>query len=89
MMITEFTTSALLWWNDGAFSLNGLGFYLVLLIWISTFLLSVPNHAKLAKGKDDTHINRLINTNWIRTVLWTVKAGLSLYILLTSPNFLA
>lgn len=81
VMITELITSRLLWWNEGFLSLNGIGFYLVLLIWISTFLLSVPNHAKLATGKDDVVINTLVHTNWIRTMLWTVKAGLSISIL--------
>lgn len=80
-MITELITSGLLWWNDEVFSLNAIGFYIVCLIWLSTFLLSVPNHAKLAKGKDDSVINSLVNTNWVRTVLWTLKAGLSIYVL--------
>lgn len=81
VMISELVTSGLLWWNEGYLSLNGIGFYLVLLIWVSTFLLSVPNHAKLSKGKDDVVITALVNTNWVRTMLWTVKAGLSLCII--------
>ncbi len=81
VMITEIITSGLLWWNDGYLSLNGIGFYLVILIWVATGLLSVPNHAKLTKGKDDAVINALINTNWVRTVLWTVKALLGIYLL--------
>ncbi|MBO6523446.1 MAG: hypothetical protein JJ971_06465 [Balneolaceae bacterium] len=80
VMITELITSGFLWWNDELFSLNAIGFYLVCLIWTSTFLLSVPNHAKLAKGKDDIVITSLVNTNWVRTILWTVKAGLSVFI---------
>lgn len=82
VMITELLTSGILWLNDGAFSLNGIGFYLVCLIWLSTFLLSVPNHARLSKGKDETVIKSLVNTNWVRTVFWTAKAGLSSYIVL-------
>ncbi|MFV1883462.1 MAG: hypothetical protein ACMZ7B_03120 [Balneola sp.] len=85
VMITELLSSGILWWNDGAFSLNGIGFYLVCLIWLSTFLLSVPTHAKLAKGKDDTLIMSLVNTNWVRTILWSVKAGLAVFVLSDLP----
>lgn len=82
VMITELITSGSLWWNDGYLSLNGIGFYLVCLIWLATAFLSVPNHTKLAKGKNDTVINSLVNTNWVRTVLWTVKALLAVYIII-------
>ena len=45
----------------------------VLGIWLSTFLLSVPCHQKLTKGKDLVIIDRLVRTNWIRTILWSIK----------------
>lgn len=47
---------------------------IVLLIWGSTFLIQVPDHNSLAAGKDLSTIQRLVHTNWIRTVLWTLKA---------------
>ncbi len=46
---------------------------LVILIWLSTFLLQVPCHNKLQAGYDEATIRRLINTNWIRTILWSLK----------------
>jgi hypothetical protein len=48
--------------------------FLVVIIWLSTFLLQVPIHRQLQSGKDDTRIRRLVNTNWIRTTAWTVRA---------------
>lgn len=48
---------------------------LVILIWASTFFLQVPLHNQLIQGKDLPTIQSLISSNWIRTVLWTVKAG--------------
>lgn len=42
-------------------------------IWLSTFFLSVPCHQKLSKGKDVSTIHRLVKTNWVRTVLWSIK----------------
>lgn len=47
--------------------------FLVLLIWISTFTLSVPCHSMLKNGKDEKIIHKLILTNWVRTILWTFK----------------
>ncbi len=47
---------------------------LVALIWLSTFLLQVPIHNALGQGKDSFLIQKLVNTNWIRTILWTIKA---------------
>lgn len=82
MMVAEITTSFALSWFDGFLSMNALGFYLVLLIWISTGLFSVPAHSKLESGKDIDAINSLVSTNWIRTILWTVKSGLSFYLLM-------
>jgi hypothetical protein len=51
----------------------------VLGAWIVTFALSVPCHRKLEhQGKDPETINRLIQTNWLRTACWIVAfaAGL-------------
>lgn len=47
---------------------------LVVVVWLSTFLLQVPIHKRLQAGKDETTIKRLVATNWIRTVAWSLKA---------------
>ena len=46
---------------------------LVLVVWLSTFLLQVPSHNRLKYGKDRVLIRRLVATNWIRTVAWSLK----------------
>ncbi len=65
----------------------GLG--LVAVIWLSTFLLQVPLHAKLA-GEDHSAgvVDRLVRSNWIRTVAWTARAVLAAWMLRvgTSPT---
>lgn len=81
VMIAELVTSAVLWWNNSGASLQAVGFYLVILIWLSTAIFSVPMHTRLNKGKDGKAISILINTNWIRTILWSLKALLSIYLL--------
>ncbi|MDQ7782820.1 MAG: hypothetical protein RDU20_08065 [Desulfomonilaceae bacterium] len=46
---------------------------IIVLCWVSTFGLSVPCHAKLQRsGKDISVIRRLVRTNLVRTVLWSV-----------------
>jgi len=57
------------------------GFVLVLVIWGVTFLVSVPLHSKLASGGFDVAaINRLVHTNWLRTISWTVRLGILLFL---------
>lgn len=48
-------------------------FTLVIIIWLSTFLIQVPIHKRLSIKYKITLVNRLIRTNWIRTICWTVK----------------
>lgn len=82
VMSIELATSGVLVWTEGWLTLNAFGFYLVVLIWLSTFLLSVPKHNALKHGKVDSLIDGLVNTNWFRTILWSIKSGLSLWVLL-------
>ena len=49
---------------------------LILLIWMSTLLIQSPVHGKLEKGYSEQLIKRLIQGNWIRTILWTVHTFL-------------
>ena len=45
------------------------------LAWASTFFIQVPLHERLKKGFHGTRIQRLVRTNWIRTLAWSTKAG--------------
>ena len=47
---------------------------MVVIIWLSTFTLQVPIHQRLQAGKDESRIRRLVNSNWIRTIAWSIKA---------------
>ena len=49
---------------------------LVGVVWISTMLVSVPIHGRIASFRDPEGIAALVRTNWIRTVAWTLRAGL-------------
>jgi len=59
-----------------------INFLTIALIFLSTALIQVPIHEKLKHSKDNFLIHRLINTNWIRTILWTTKLVISNKILL-------
>ena len=43
----------------------------------STVLLSVPLHARMARGHSPDTGPRLVRTNWPRTVAWTLRAILT------------
>ncbi len=55
------------------------GLMLIGIIWASTFFLQVPLHEKLAQGFDPNAHSLLVNTNWIRTIAWSLRGFLVLY----------
>ncbi|HEV7300554.1 MAG TPA: hypothetical protein VGN72_14405 [Tepidisphaeraceae bacterium] len=57
-----------------------IGFALLGVVWVSTFLFQVPCHDRLAKAYDSTCIQRLSRGNWVRTSGWTVR-GLLLIVI--------
>lgn len=57
----------------------GLGF--VGVIWFSTAFLQVPQHSILGSGFDAAAHSALVQSNWIRTVAWTVRSALLLWLL--------
>jgi hypothetical protein len=63
-----------------------LGAILLLPIWLSTALLQVPAHHHLSAGFDDRAASRLVETNWLRTALWSVRSALILVVLAQAIN---
>jgi hypothetical protein len=55
-------------------------------IWASTFLVQVPLHERLSAGWDEGAHARLVATNWIRTVLWSMRLGLVVAMLLMAQR---
>ncbi len=56
------------------------GVALVGLIWLATALFSVPEHSRLQRSFDAAAIERLVRTNWIRTLAWTARGALVLWL---------
>ena len=53
---------------------------LLLCIWLTTFIIMVPSHNILSRKNDSKEIKKLININWVRTFLWSVKLIVMLFI---------
>ena len=49
------------------------GLAIVLVIWMSTAFLQVPYHNQLMKGFTESAYRGLVGSNWLRTILWTVR----------------
>lgn len=81
LMIVELATGLLLAWRPPAAVADWqiwLNAGLLALIWISTAFLQLPAHARLRRGFDPPTHRRLVRSNWIRTVAWTIRSGLLL-----------
>jgi len=83
-MLLEVTSAlALVLWPSELIDPLGplLGLALLLVVWASTALFSIPAHGRLAqKFSVEVHQN-LVRTNWIRTIAWTARALLWLTII--------
>ena len=73
LMLIELTTSTALYINNMSSIVFALNLLIVVLIWCSTFFIQVPIHSILSQEKDKKLIEKLVNTNWIRTFLWSMR----------------
>lgn len=55
------------------------GAVLNLLLWISTALVQVPLHSRLAEGFTPLAHANLVESNWLRTATWSLRALLVLW----------
>lgn len=57
------------------------GIGLLGLAWVSTFFIQVPCHEKLAAGFDpEVHV-WLVRSNWIRTIAWSARGAVVIWML--------
>jgi len=85
VMVAEILTAIVLAWYppsaDTAIWLR-LGLVMVMAAWVSTALIQVPQHSRLTEsGFDLSTIQALVNWNWIRTIAWTVRGAILLFVL--------
>jgi hypothetical protein len=62
-------------------SLFYLSLVLLLVNWLSTFLLQVPQHRRLETGFEMAAWQALCRTNWVRTISWSIRVVILLLIL--------
>ncbi|MEJ7614489.1 MAG: hypothetical protein SQA66_12745 [Candidatus Fervidibacter sacchari] len=82
-MLTEMATAVLLLLfkpKGVSDSILWVNLALLAAIWLSTAFLQVPCHQQLSQGFDAATHHRLVVTNWLRTVCWTVRSGLLLWL---------
>ena len=73
LMFIELISCIALYINDMSNITFALNLIIVGLIWCSTFFIQVPIHNILSQKKDNKMIKKLVNTNWIRTFLWSIR----------------
>lgn len=59
--------------------LSWTGAALLAVVWASTALLQVPRHRKLGSGFNARAHRTLVATNWLRTVAWSLRGVIALW----------
>jgi hypothetical protein len=83
LMLTEVVSGAFLFLSGYRSMFFVLSLFVLLLVWISTFLIQVPLHNRLGRAPDPVIIERLITTNWLRTGGWSIRIVLLLLLVET------
>ena len=63
------------------------GFLLIVFIFYRTGLIQVPQHRRLATEYDPDLCRALVTSNWWRTIAWTMRSALVLYLLVACATF--
>ncbi len=83
MMLLELGTALALWLAGGDLARQPffrVGLVLLVIVWLSTFLVQVPLHETLGRGFDTAAHTALVRTNWIRTIAWSGRGVIVLWI---------
>lgn len=62
-------------------SLLWVGLALVMVVWLATAFLQVPQHTRLSTGFDESAYRALVATNWVRTFAWTLRGVLVVWVI--------
>ncbi len=80
-MLMQLITAVILWRGSSSKQkLWLINLALIVCIWLSTFFIQVPLHDALnIRFTEITH-QELVNSNWLRTILWTMQGLLAGYL---------
>lgn len=76
LMFLEMGLACLAVWQFRQSSIAGLTLAAALMtvgVWLSTVFIQAPLHLALERKRSESTIRKLTRTNWIRTVLWSVR----------------
>jgi hypothetical protein len=81
MLVEAATALLLVFWRPDGVSLAAalIGLSLLAVVWLSTALLQVPRHTALGSGFDRRAWSGLVLSNWVRTVAWSARGVLVLW----------
>lgn len=84
LMLTELLTATMLAFNppsDVPAIVVWVALILLAVIWLSTVFVQMPQHLTLNKGFDAQVHRLLVNSNWIRTIAWTLRGLIVLWMI--------
>jgi hypothetical protein len=89
VMVTEVATGMgllLVLTQPGHIHLAWRGLGLLALVWLSTACLQAPAHRALLNRFDSRIHSRLVQTNWLRTIGWTARSWLMVWLCIAYFN---
>ncbi len=81
VMLTELITALLIFSSGEKSFFFMLSLICLFLIWVITVVLFTKFHNILQKGKDLKMIEKMIKANWMRTLLWTLRLIMILFVI--------
>ena len=88
-MVLEFLSALLMIWiRPSQIPLWSvwMGISLMLMVWFSTVFVQVPCHRQLEQGFDVAVHRRLVRSNWLRTICWSLRGGLILWMVVATSE---
>jgi hypothetical protein len=85
MLVVELATAVVLPFFPGSLERRGAlaaNLFLLSVIWWSTWRVQVPLHKVLEQGFDAAAHRQLVQTNWVRTVCYSLRGALLLTLML-------
>jgi hypothetical protein len=76
LMLAEIGSAALLLFLGERSMLFLLSLLGIMLVWVSTLCLQIPIHQKLCLSYCKASVDRLVTSNWLRTLAWTARGML-------------
>lgn len=90
LMLVELATAVVIVIRSSSPSIDPMlawsGLVLLLVIWASTASLQVPCHRRLESGFDAAVHARLVRTNWLRTVAWSARSVIAVWMLIDAAH---